>query len=133
MKKSLFAVGGAIAAAILMSGCAGVSSNNGGVTLPNVGPNFFSELSANAMLQPVAGHDYTIVKRNVTSSATLKGFFTCVNIGDASYATLSAEALKNVPGANGLVDVRMDYKMNCIFGINSTTVTLTGTAVRFNK
>ena len=131
MKKSLLMIGGAIAAAVLMSGCAGVTTNNGGVAPISAGPNFFSEVSANAMIQPVSNVKYTVVKRNVTSKATLKSFFTCVNLGDISYATLKKEALKQAPGANDLVDIQMDYAMKNIIGINEVTVTLTATAVKY--
>ena len=118
MKKSLFAVGGAFAVALLMSGCAGIATNNGGIA---------------PMLQPVAGNDYTVIKRDVKASAKLMSYFTCVNIGDVSYETLKKEALKQAPGAQDLVDVKMDYAMKNICGINEVTVTLTGTAVKFNK
>ena len=111
MKKSLFAVGGAFAVALLMSGCAGIATNNGGVAPISAGPNFFTEVSANAMLQPVAGNDYTVIKRDVKASAKLMSYFTCVNIGDVSYETLKKEALKQAPGAQDLVDVKMDYAM----------------------
>ena len=74
-----------------------------------------------------------MVKRDVTASAKLMSYFTCVNIGDVSFATLKAEALKQAPGAQDLVDVKMDYSMKNICGINEVTVTLTGTAVKFNK
>lgn len=129
MKKSLL-IAGSILAAVVMAGCAGVATNNGGVAPISAGPNFYSEVSANAMIQPVSG-DYKVVKRDVTSSATLKSFFTAVNLGDISYATLKAEALKQAPGATDLVDVKMDYKMKNIFGINEVTVILTATAVKF--
>ena len=133
MKKSLFAVGGACAVALVMFGCAGGATKNGGVAPISAGPNFFTEVSANAMLQPVAGNDYTVIKRDVKASAKLMSYFTCVNIGDVSYETLKKEALKQAPGAQDLVDVKMDYAMKNICGINEVTVTLTGTAVKFNK
>lgn len=129
MKKSLL-IAGSILAAVVMAGCAGVTTNNGGVAPISAGPNFYSEVSANAMIQPVSG-DYKVVKRDVTSSATLKSFFTAVNLGDISYATLKAEALKQAPGATDLVDVKMDYKMKNICGVNEITVILTATAVKF--
>ena len=121
MKKSLLLVAGTFCAALLMTGCAGISTNNGGVAPISAGPNFYTEVSANAILQPVAGNDYTVVKRDVTASAKLMSYFT------------KAEALKQAPGAQDLVDVKMDYSMKNICGINEVTVTLTGTAVKFNK
>lgn len=129
MKKSLL-IAGSILAAVVMAGCAGVATNNGSVAPISAGPNFYSEVSANAMIQPVSG-DYKVVKRDVTSTATLKSFFTAVNLGDISYATLKAEALKQAPGATDLVDVKMDYKMKNICGVNEVTVILTATAVKF--
>lgn len=130
IKKTLL-LAGAAAAAFVMTGCAGVTTNSGGVAPLSAGPNFYSEVSANAMIQPVAKTNYTVVKRNVTSSAVLKSYFTAVNIGDVSYATLKAAALKQAPGANDLVDVKMDYSMKNICGINTVTVKLTATAVKF--
>jgi len=128
MKKQLMVLG-AVFAAMLLAGCAGVGFSNGAPVPVAAGPNFFSNVKANAFIQPTACKDYTVVKRDVTASAQLKSFFTCVNLGDISYATLKAEALKNVKGANDLVDVKMDYDMNCICGINTITAKLTATAV----
>ena len=131
MKKQLLLACGALVAAIVMTGCAGVTTNNGGVAPIAAGANFYSDVSANAMLQPTSSTKYTVVKRDVTASAKLVSYFTAVNIGDVSYATLKAEALKQAPGANDLVDVKMDYKMKNICGINEVTVTMTATAVKF--
>ena len=131
MKKSLLMIGGAIAAAVLMSGCAGIVTHDGAVGPVAMGPNFYTEVSANSMIQPVSNLKYSVVKRNVTSKAVLHSFFTCINLGDISYATLKKAALQNAPGANDLVDVQMDYTMNNILGINKVTVTLTATAVKY--
>ena len=128
MKKSLMFVA-VCAIAAIMTGCAGVATNNGGVAPVSAGPNFFSEVSGNAILNetPIA---YTVVKKNVTASAKLMSYFTAVNIGDVSYAALKAEALKQAPGADDLVGIKMDYKMKNICGINEVTVTMTATAVK---
>ena len=131
MKKQLLLAGGAVATALVMTGCAGVATNNGSVAPIAAGPNFYSEVSANAMIQPASSTKYTVVKRDVTASAKLTSYFTAVNIGDVSYATLKAEALKQAPGANDLVDVKMDYKMKNICGINEVTVIMTATAVKY--
>ncbi|MBQ9502440.1 MAG: hypothetical protein IJU70_09815 [Lentisphaeria bacterium] len=128
MKKQLMVLGGVVAA-VLLAGCAGVGFSNGAPVPVAAGPNFFSNVKANAFIQPAACKDYTVVKRNVTASAKLQSYFTCVNIGDISYETLKAEALKNCKGANDLVEVKMDYDMNCICGINTITAKLTATAV----
>ena len=129
MKKQLLLAGGAVAAALVMTGCAGVTSNSGGVAPISAGPNFYSEVSANTILNetPLA---YTVVKKNVTASAKLMSYFTAVNIGNISYAALKAEALKQAPGADELVGVKMDYKMKNVCGINEITVTMTATAVK---
>lgn len=128
MKKSLMFVAVCAIAAVL-SGCAGVATNNGGVSAISMGPNFYSEVSANAMLHetPVS---YSVVRKNVVAKAKLMSYFTAVNIGDVSYGTLKAMALRQAPGADDLVGVKMDYKMRNICGINEITVTMTATAVR---
>ncbi|UKI31531.1 MAG: hypothetical protein L6W00_27845 [Lentisphaeria bacterium] len=97
MKKSLLLVAGTFCAALLMTGCAGITTNNGGVAPISSGPNFYTEVSANAMLQPVTESDYTVVKRDVTASAKLMSYFTCVNIGDVSFATLKAGSAQAGP------------------------------------
>ena len=128
MKKSLLLVGGAILASVILSGCAGVSVP--GAT--TAGPVFFADYSANAMVAPYTG-SYTVVKRDVKASATFKSFFTCINEGDISYATLKQKALEQAKGANELIEVKMDYKVNNIIGINTITVEMTATAVRTAK
>ena len=125
MKKSLLLVGGAILASVILSGCAGVSVP--GAT--TCGPVFFADYAANAMVAPYTGN-YTIVKRNVTATGKFRSFFTCINEGDVSYATLKKAALAEAKDANELIDVKMDYKVNTIFGINTINVTLTATAVK---
>ena len=132
MKKALFAFVGAVVV-LTMAGCAGSTTQNGGVAAISAGPNFYSQVSGNAYIQPTCAKDATIVKRDVTATATLKSFFTCVTMGDVSYETLKAAALKQAPGATDLIDVKMDYTMNNICGINNVTVKLTGTAVKFAK
>ena len=125
MKKSLLLVGGAVLASVILSGCAGVSVP--GAT--TCGPVFFADYAANAMVAPYTGN-YTIVKRNVTATGKFRSFFTCINEGDVSYATLKKQALQGAQGANELVDVKIDYKVNTIFGINTITVNMTATAVK---
>lgn len=131
MKKSLLLAGSAMVAALVMTGCAAVATNNGSVTAASVGPNFYSQVSANAMIPQYAAADAKIVKRNVTAEATLKSYFTCVNLGDASYETLKAEALKQAAGATDLTNVKIDYKQNTICGITEITVKLTADAVKY--
>ena len=125
MKKSLLLVGGAILASVILSGCAGVSVP--GAT--TAGPVFFAEYAAPAVVSPYTG-SYSIVKRDVKASASFKSFFTCINMGDVSYAALKKAALEQAKGANELINVQIDYKVNTIFGINTITVNLTATAVK---
>ena len=131
MKKSLLLAGSAMVAALVMTGCAAVTTNNGSVATTSVGPNFFSEISANAVIPQYAATGATIVKRDVTATATLKSFFTCVNLGDASYATLKAAALKQADGATDLTNVKIDYAQKTIFGITEIEVKLTADAIKY--
>ena len=131
MKKSLLLAGSAMVAALVMTGCAAVATNNGSVTVNSLGPNFFSEVSANAVIPQYAAVDAKVVKRGVTATASLKSFFTCVNLGDASYATLKAAALKQADGATDLTNVKIDYKQNTICGITTIEVILTADAVKY--
>lgn len=131
MKKSLLLAGSAMVAALVVTGCAAVATNNGSVTVNSLGPNFYSEVAANAVIPQYAAADAKIVKRDVTAEATLKSFFTCVNLGDASYATLKAAALAQANGATDLTNVKIDYKQSTICGITTITVKLTADAVKY--
>ncbi len=130
MKKALFVFAGAVVGLVL-AGCAGVTTQNGGVAPVSAGPNFYSKVAVNSYIQPTCAKDAKIVKRDVTATGTLKSFFTCVNTGDVSDETLKKAALAQAPGATDLIDVKMDYTQDTICGINTVTVKLTGTAVSF--
>ena len=52
-------------------------------------------------------------------------------MGDASYATLKAAALQQAPGATDLTNVKIDYRQECIIGINKVKVTLTADAIKY--
>lgn len=131
MKKQLLLAGGAIAAAFALTGCVATPTHDGSVA-PFVGaPSFYAQVSGNARLTPNAPAKYEVVKRDVQAKATLKSYFGCVSFGDASFATLKAEALKAAPGANDIIDVKMDYSMTNVIGISETVVTMTGTAVKY--
>lgn len=126
--KKLMVLGGAFAA-MLLAGCAGIGFSNGAPVPVAAGPTFFANVQANAFIQPVTATDYTVVKRDVKAEAKLQSFFTCVNIGDISYEALKKAALAEAKGANDLVEVKIDYDMQCICGINTITAKLTATAV----
>ena len=128
MKKMILGLGAIVAAAIVTS-CAGVTTNNGMPALIGMGPNFFSKISLNSLVGDVQS-SYTVVKHGVKAEATVTSFFTCVNMGDASFETLKGKALEGV-SADDLIDIRVDYDQNCICGINTVTVKLTGTAIKY--
>ena len=128
MKKMILGLGAVVAAAIVTS-CAGVTTNSGMPAPVAMGPNFFSTISLNAMVGDVQS-SFSVVKHDVKAEATITSFFTCVNLGDASFETLKKKALDGV-AADDLIDVRVDYDMNCICGINTVTVKLTGTAIKY--
>ncbi len=128
MKKMILGLGAIVAAAIVTS-CAGVTTNNGMPALIGMGPNFFSKIQLNSMIGDVQS-SYTVVEHGVKAEATVTSFFTCVNLGDASFETLKGKALEGKK-ADDLIDVRVDYDMNCICGINTVTVKLTGTAIKY--
>ena len=129
MKKMILALG-ALAAATLATSCAAVAVNNGMPAPGAVGANFFSTVSANALIAPVQS-DFKVVKHGVKAEGKYKCFFTAFNFGDASFESLKKDALANVGDADDLIDVRVDYDMNCICGINTVTVKLTGTAIKY--
>ena len=130
MKKELILAGAAFAAVIL-TGCAGVTTNNGGLAPIAAGPVFYADFKGNAVIPQFAPAGAKVVKRDVTAEATLQSYFTCVTLGDVSYETLKKEALKQAPDATDLTDVKIDYTQKTICGINTVTAKLTATAIKF--
>lgn len=133
MKKSIVLTIGCAAAALVLTGCANVTALSGSpATIGGMGPNIYSQISANTLVpQYQPKQAYRVVKRNVKATATLKSFFAAFNFGDASYAALKAKALKAAPGANDLTDIVFDYSQVCICGVNTVTVTMTATAIKY--
>ncbi len=127
MKKMILGLG-AIAAAAIVSSCAGILTYEG-TPAPFAG-GIYSKISVNSRIQDVQS-SFTVVKHGVKAEATLTSYFTVVTLGDASFETLKAEALKEAPGADDLIDIRMDFDQSCIIGINVVTVKLTGTAIKY--
>ena len=127
MKKMILAVGAIVAAAIVSS-CAGIMTYDG--TPAPLAGGIYSQMSINTRIQDVTS-SYTVVKNNVSAEATLTSYFTIVSLGDASFEKLKGEALKEAAGADDLIDIRVDYDQNCICGINTVTVKLTGTAIKY--
>ncbi len=128
MKKMILGLGAVVAAAIVTS-CAGVTTNNGMPAPVAMGPNFFSVVSLNSMVAPVQS-DFTVVQHDVKAEGKITSFFTCVNMGDASFETLKSKALEGL-SADDLIDIRVDYDQNTICGINTVKVKLTGTAIKY--
>lgn len=129
MKKMILAVG-AIAAAAIVTSCAGVTTNYGGPATAMMGPNFFTNASYNAFIGDVQSTDYKVVKHGVEGSSSVKSFFGVVHLGDASFETLKKEALNGID-ADDIIDVRLDYDVDNIIGLNTVKVTLRGTAIKY--
>ena len=51
--KKLSVLFGAAFVAVIMTGCAGVATNNGGVAPVAMGANFYSDVKANAIIQNI--------------------------------------------------------------------------------
>lgn len=129
--KKVFILAGVAASAIFLAGCAGVTTNNG-MPVPLFG-FAYTEMSAGSFIQDKVNKDFDVIQRDVFASATATSYFTFIATGDVSYETLKKQALQNIPGANDLIDITVDYKMENVIGINKITVTLRGTAVKYKK
>ena len=127
MKKMILGLGAVVAAAIVTS-CAGVATNYGGPATAMMGPNFFTNASYNAFIGEVKSTDYKVVKHGVSGSSTIKSYFSVVHLGDASFETLKKEALSGLD-ADDIIDIRLDYDVDNVIGLNTVKVTLHGTAI----
>lgn len=129
MKKSMM-FAGAAAIAMLATGCAGVAVTDGMPSAAALSPNFYSQYKAGSIVPAVCGQGCEVVARNVVATAVTESFFGCINLGDASYATLKAAILAQAPGANEITDVQVDYEVNNILGVNKVTTIMTATAIK---
>jgi uncharacterized protein YbjQ (UPF0145 family) len=68
----------------------------------------------------------------VTGRSVATNILGLIAIGDAGVSAAYNDALKHARGANGLIDVRVDYKSTSILGLIATYETIvTGVAVRY--
>ena len=131
MKKATL-LAALVLAGMTFTGCmSSINVNNGIASCPP--GSLFSEMKAATLVQDRAeGRSYTVVKK-VSAQATTTNFLGLVSQGDASYATLKAQALRGT-GADDIIDLEIDYTHNNILGIvNKVTTVINGTAVKYTK
>lgn len=131
MKKASF-FAALVLVGMTLTGCMNsVKINNGIASCPP--GSLFSEMKAATLVQDRAeGRAYKVIKP-VTAEATTVNYLGLVSQGDASYATLKAQALRGT-GADDIIDLEIDYTHNNILGIvNKVTTVINGTAVKYIK
>ncbi len=122
-------------AGLFLAGCAGkvITTQEGFATVP---PGIlFSDMKGCTQVQPrpdAAARKYVVVKP-VTAEATTTNFLALISQGDASYATLKAQALRGVD-ADDIVNLEVDYANKNLLGIvNTVTTVIRGDAVKYVK
>lgn len=131
MKKASF-LAALVLVGMTLTGCMNsVKINNGIASCPP--GSLFSEMKATTLVQDRAeGRAYKVIKP-VTAEATTVNYLGLISQGDASYATLKAQALRGT-GADDIIDLEIDYTHNNILGIvNKVTMVINGTAVKYTK
>ena len=131
MKKASF-LAALVLVGMTLTGCMNsVKINNGIASCPP--GSLFSEMKATTLVQDRAeGRAYKVIKP-VTAEATTVNYLGLIAQGDASYATLKAQALRGT-GADDIIDLEIDYTHNNILGIvNKVTMVINGTAVKYTK
>lgn len=130
--KKIAVLAALVMAGMTLTGCMnGVSVNNG---IASCAPGvFFSELKAATLVQERSeGRPYVVVKP-VRAQVTTTNYLGLVSVGDASYATLKAQALRNT-GAHDIINLELDYSQENILGVvNRVTTVLNGTAIKYTK
>ncbi len=129
MKKAILSLA-MVGVMFVMTGCMAIVGSANGAPTTIIG-GLYSEVSGNTLIQQPTTDDFTVVKHNVVGTAKLTCIFGIVTIGDTSYETLKASALKNAPGADDIIDIKYDYSAKNILGLNDITVKMIGTAIKY--
>ncbi len=132
MKKVLLA-GVSLCAVLLLAGCLGPKADNYGFpTVP--GGILFSDMKTAQIVDKKIlpeTRKYKVIKR-VKAEATTTSFIGVVSVGDASFATLKAQALAECREADDIIDLEVDGYHNNILGlINKVTCTIRGVAIQY--
>lgn len=131
MKKSIFFVVVVASVSVLLSGCTGINTPASG-TMPG---GIYSDTSCGVFVsQPVRPlvEEYKVVRQNVVGSSTSRGWLWIVSTGSSTYAASYKDALKHIPEADDLIDIKVDVTKKGVFCFGIETVlTVHGTAIKY--
>lgn len=133
MKKSLLLAGFSLCAMLLLTGCLGPKMDNHGFPSVPAGILFSDMKTAQLVPKKVLPETrrYKVLKR-VKAEATTTSFIGIVSVGDASFATLKAQALAECREADDIIDLEVDGYHNNILGlINKVTCIVRGVAIQY--
>lgn len=131
MKKSIFFVVVVTSVSILLSGCTGINTPASGTMPGGVYSDTSCGIFVSAPVRPLV-EEYKVIRQHVVGSATSKGWVWLVSTGSSTYAAAYKDALKHLPEADDIIDIKVDVTKSGIFGFGlATTLTVHGTAIKY--
>ena len=134
MKKSFIALIGIAVLSLVATGCARFSSSDvDGVSLGTLhGDVTYAALLGGHTQVQLTSKDFEIVK-TISSEAQSRNILGLFSTGDSGYAKLFEQA--RAAGADDVINIKVDVRKKAILMVfwTESTVTMTGTAIKWRK
>ncbi|MCF6174624.1 MAG: hypothetical protein L3J71_02530 [Victivallaceae bacterium] len=132
MKKALKLTAGICLVGIL-AGCINTRTPITGAMAGGIYTSISSGFFVATPVRPLK-EKYIVIKENVTSESTSTNIMALVAFGDSSYISAFENMLKQAPGADAIIDIKVDIKKKSILLLyNDTTLVVQGTAIKYIK
>ena len=130
MKRSMMFVV-VVSVSILVAGCTGINTPASGTMPGTIYTDTSCGIFVNVPVRPLV-EEYKVIRQNVVGSATSRGWLWIVSTGDSTFAAAFNEILKHNPGADDVIDIKVDVtkKGLFMFGVD-TILTVRGTAIKY--
>ena len=131
MKRSILFAVAVVAVSMLVAGCTGINTPASG-TMPG---GIFSDTACGVFVQqPVRPlvEEYKVIRQNVIGESTSTGWLWIVSTGSSTYEASYKDALRHLPEADDLIDIKVDVTKKGLFMFGVQTVlTVRGTAIKY--
>lgn len=131
MKKGLMFAVAVVAVSILVSGCTGINTPVTATYPGGVYTDTTGGVMVNVPVRPLV-EKYKVIKQNVIGKATSINILSIIAIDDSSYGKAFDNIIKDNPGTDEVIDIKIDVKKESVLMIvQKTTTIVRGTAIKY--
>ncbi|MBU8901342.1 MAG: hypothetical protein KOO69_01245 [Victivallales bacterium] len=131
MKRIILFAVVVVSVSVLVSGCTGINTPVTG-TMPGT---VFTDTACGVYVSPPVRplvEEYKVIRQDVVGSSTSTGWLWVVSTGNSTYEASYKDALKHLPEADDLIDIKVDVTKKGLFMFGVQTImTVRGTAIKY--